>query len=112
MVQIQSEAMNSMTQDPLSHSNLIAEALAMPLYTACDRFVQSKMGHQDGSHDVEHVRRVTRLALQIGFQEGFSGNKCEILNSDQAVSLVIAVAMLHDITDSKYCDEYVLADCF
>ncbi|KAI9216972.1 hypothetical protein BC828DRAFT_392303, partial [Blastocladiella britannica] len=66
------------------------------LFADLHALVEAKMGGNDGSHDVEHVLRVTRLAIHIARVE--YGDAVDM-------SSVVAVAMLHDVTDTKYCDD-------
>ncbi|KAJ3355263.1 hypothetical protein GGF32_002092 [Allomyces javanicus] len=67
---------------------LVADVLA---------FVEAKMGGNDGSHDVEHVLRVTRTALRIALAEKTAGRAPNV-----DLATVVVVALLHDVTDTKY----------
>lgn len=56
--------------------------------------VREYMARLDPSHDMEHVERVVRTALQLGRQESLS-NKVDL-------TVIELAALCHDIGDSKY----------
>ncbi|KAJ3374284.1 hypothetical protein GGF31_007804 [Allomyces arbusculus] len=85
--------------------NSATNMLGMPLPVDVSRtlvadvleFVEAKMGSNDGSHDVEHVLRVTRTALRIALAEKTAGRAPNV-----DLATVVVVALLHDVTDTKY----------
>ncbi|ORZ34156.1 hypothetical protein BCR44DRAFT_1461943 [Catenaria anguillulae PL171] len=72
--------------------------VSRPLFLDLLALVEAKMGNNDGSHDVQHVLRVTKLALHIAQAEAALGRPSDL-------QMVAVVAMLHDVTDTKYCDD-------
>lgn len=61
------------------------------LYT----FVEQKLGDDTTGHDLNHIKRVENLAVQIAKQENMS---------DHAIELIRAAVLLHDIIDEKLTD--------
>ncbi|KAI9168373.1 hypothetical protein H9P43_007745 [Blastocladiella emersonii ATCC 22665] len=84
----------------------VANTIALPetvtpaLFGALLALVEEKMGGNDGSHDVEHVLRVVRVALRIARAEAAAGRAPNV-----DLRRVVVVGMLHDVTDHKYIDD-------
>lgn len=75
--------------DSLSNDTLDQEALLRRLFPNVVEFVDNRLKHYDGSHDVEHARRVFK--------------NCSFLSSNtRGCELVFLASYAHDACDHKY----------
>lgn len=65
----------------------------MSLVKIAEEYVSYHMKDNDGSHDLQHIKRVKALAIYIAKQEGAKD-----------MEMIILAAILHDVRDWKYED--------
>ena len=58
-------------------------------------FVEKKLSHDTTGHDLNHIKRVENLAIEIAKQENMSQHD---------IDLIRAAVFLHDVIDDKLTD--------
>lgn len=77
---------------------IINSSFCYNLYNNLKDYCSIATRDRDPSHGVEHMNKVCLNSIKIWENEG----KQEELNNERILSLIITVAILHDIADHKY----------